>query len=301
MRLRGHFLAVLVVTGALGAAPASADLARTFSSYHAFITYGENGQDNWKRDADKMADMFGFAGSSWDVHQYGAAYGSTVVDALADMVTLGGPDELVFFYYSGHGGGYHGGGKPDAGGDESQFEDPLPPGVVSDTIDETLAYAPGQYVLDDEFGLVIEAIQAQCGSVCGVIDACHSNGMLDGADDAGGHVGKESVWMTAATEWEVAYGGDPYSVLTRNLVRTFDPASGYDQLGDFWDWYWDAGELCHYAPQTFGVKIYEEDGSGQKYYFPPIPEPLTALSMFLGLAGLVRYAGKRRTAGRTVN
>ena len=292
-----RFMLYVVILTMLPALSVQANLIRTFNSYHAFFSYGYDAnaanQDIFRNDAYAMGSTFQSMG--WDTHVYGPGEAEgDLSDSLNDMLSYASPDELIFFYYSGHGGGYHGGGVDDTlnNGDESQSEDPLPPCVPSDRWDETFAYGVhGETILDDYFGFIIDQIQSQSAWVSGAIDSCHANGMLDGATDAQGFLGKESVWMTSVTEWQLAPicgQSGVFGSLVDLLLPTFDPLSGLDQLGDLWSWYWDAAEYgvannLIAADQTLGIKIYEEDGSSEKYY---IPEPGTFFLLSLGLMGL---------------
>lgn len=296
--------AALAVFAVLVAAPSPgfASMVRSFSSYHAFFVYGDgNGRNTFRRDAHAMQAVF--AAQGWSTGIYGWDEGNTLSDALADMAQVAQPDELLFFFYSGHGGGFHAGGKPDDGKDESQTEDPLPANVAVDRIDETLLFGtdannPNHYILDDDLGAFFNSIQASSAWLSGAIDACHGNGMLDGTADIQGFPGKESVWFTSVTEWQLAPICAPnsgFGSLTEFMLDTFNPNRGLDQLGDLLGWYWDAalyGANNGFIgrDQTLGIKIYEDDGSSIKYY---IPEPASHALALLALSAmlLVRRAG----------
>jgi hypothetical protein len=153
---------------------------------------------------------------------------------------------------------------------------------VADVTDETLEYEGPlslNEVPDDEFGDLIDMIQMQSAFVSGAIDACHSNGMLDGISDIQGFVGKESVWMTSATEWEespITCGSGGFGTLAALLLRA-NPGD-VDQIGDLQTWFLNGAGLGH-NQTTIGVKLYE-DLDGSKTYFPPsVPEP-SILALF---------------------
>ena len=119
------FLFSAVVVSGI-AVPALADLTHTFDSYHAFCVYGGgSGMQWWQSDAAAMAGRFGAAG--YDAHLYGPGQSTgNLSDALTDMVSLSQarPNELIVFYYSGH-GNFHDpvtgiGGLLDTNNDESQ-------------------------------------------------------------------------------------------------------------------------------------------------------------------------------------
>jgi hypothetical protein len=150
-------------------------------------------------------------------------------------------------------------------------------------------------VLDDEFGELIDEIQATSAFVAGAIDSCHANGMLDGSNDVQGFPDKESVWTTAATEWETAAFGCPNSPFTAELLRNLDPFNPLDSLGGLLDWFFDNGEAGHKADQTYGVKVYEEDLSSTKFYFAA-PEPSVVSLLSISALGvlLVRRLRQRR-------
>jgi hypothetical protein len=263
-----------------------------------------------------------FAQRGWTTGLYGPGPGTAgdLTTALLDMLTVPGPDELIFFYFVGHGGGYRGGrDQPDDNGppDESQTEDPLPPGVSRDRIDETLDYGPGSddFIRDDVLGDVFDRIQERSNNwVSGAIDACHANGLLDGRRDIRGSRNKQSVWGTAATEWETAGGScaTGSTNFTRDLRAHLRPDDPLRTLGDIRSWFTRTGEGGHPEAQTYGVKVYEEATSNKCYYpggagpvrdplcitASTVPEPRTLLMFVTGLPALLaaRRRGPRRTS-----
>lgn len=294
---RRLLLAAALLTAATPA-PARADLLRTFDSYHAFLVYGfdsdPGNQALLRADAVAMRNLFGARGWATQLYGPGEAAGELPA-ALTDMLLVNPPNELIFFYYSGHGGGVQGGGRADGDGDESQAEDPIPPGFgPTDDTDESLAYGEDAEIWDDEFGAIIQQIQASSNWVSGAIDACHANGMLDGVSDVQGFPNKESVWGTAATEWETAAFGCPNSPYTRDLLQYFDPANPLDTLGDLYDWFTDTGEAGHTEDQTYGVKLYEGLDGEKTYYPASVPEPSTVALTAGGLLALAGVARRRQ-------
>lgn len=288
---RSLCIACIYVT--LLATPASADTIRMYDSYHGFFVYGfeQNAENQATLQNDAVAMMNAFATQGWTTTLYGPGEAAGELNqALLDMLLVPAPDELLFFYYSGHGGGVHGGGQDDSDQDESQVEDPIPPGFggVDDT-DETLAYGEnGEFIQDDAFGAIIDQIQASSNFVSGAIDACHANGMLDGSSDARGFPDKESVWTTAATEWETAAFGCPNSPFTEDLLKALDPLNPLTTLGHLFNWFTDNGEMGHSAAQTYGVKFYEGVEGTKLYYPADVPEPSTVLLVALGVGYTLR-------------
>lgn len=270
------------------------DFDHEFYSYHAYCVYGEdadpNVQDVFRNDAYGMAGRFGAAG--YDTHIYGPGEGQNLLDALNDMLTLSQTyaNELLVFYYSDHGDYYDpvygSGGYPDVNGDESQTEDPLPPGLPADEWDEGLTY---NSVTDDDFGWYMGQIQENSCWVSGIIEACGANGLLDGDDDVQGWLGKESLWMTSEMEWYPSLLTDPntpgHGPLTYGLLNAAGGPGA--TLGDMWNWFWNGADdysLYLDGEDTWGIKLYEEDLSSYKWY---IPEPATgAVLAFVGLLAM---------------
>lgn len=287
-------LMTLLISASLWGAPLRGDFNHEFFSYHAYCVYGEDPrpwvQNVFRNDAYAMAARFGAAG--YDTHIYGPSEGQSLRDALNDMLSLSQmySNELIVFYYSDHGDYYDPidgfGGYPDGNGDESQFEDPLPPGVLWDSWDEGLTY---DSVTDDEFGDYMRWIQENCCWVSGIIESCGSNGLLDGWNDVQGWPGKESLWMTSEIEWAPSLvelddtGNGP---LTHTLLNA--PGGPGGTLGNLWDWFWNAaGNYPLNGEDTWGIKLYEDDLSSEKWY---IPEP-SALALLL--AGCICVGGLR--------
>lgn len=307
-RLRVFALAVGLI--GLGAGPATA----AFSSYHAFFVYADDGANTatFEADAKAMQTFFDGFTTDWETSVYGVNEGAGFMDlndALAAMSdpSVAAPDEFIFFYYSGHGGGTDGtsgqaqpgSGVADADGDESDVEDPPPaPMYNTDTTDETLAYdlVNNRSMTDDELGTEFLNIQGLGATISGAIDSCYSNGILDGSADVRGLAGLESAWMTSATEWEPApiACGSGFGTIVDRLGRVL-PMDISDVAG-LTDWFL-AGAAFGGAGSTIGVKTYDIDGVGNKLYFPTlIPEPSSVLATALGLPLLL--LASRRGVGR---
>jgi hypothetical protein len=100
----------LALLAVLSLAPLSAfaDLMRTFESYHGFFVYGNDpdpdNQATLQSDAAAMEAVFAANGWSTNLYGPGEANGD-LLDAMEDMLdpNVAQPDELIFFYYSGHG------------------------------------------------------------------------------------------------------------------------------------------------------------------------------------------------------
>ena len=289
---------------------ALADLIRTFDSYHAFFIYADDGANTntFRNDALAMMGFFDNFTTPWSTTLYGVNEGTSLLDAMNDMKDpiVAAPDELIFFYYSGHGGGTDAGsgqaqpgtGVADANGDESNTEDPPPPGYETDTTDETLAFGPNpnDFVLDDVFGDLTETIQMQGAFVSGAIDSCHANGMLDGSRDIRGFVDRESAWMTSATEWEPApiACGSGFGTIVDRLKRELP--TDVDQIGDLQDWFLE-GAAIGGAGSTIGVKMYEDLEGTKRYFATAVPEP-TSLAL-LGAVLLAGFAARLRHIAST--
>ena len=128
---------------------AFADLIRTFDSYHAFFVYADDGvnTETFKNDAEGLRAMFNGFDAPWQSRVYGSLDGTSLLDAIEDMMdpSIARENEWIFFYYTGHGGGtdaVSGDDQPmpgetgfDMNQDESHTEDPAPPGYGIDVTD----------------------------------------------------------------------------------------------------------------------------------------------------------------------
>lgn len=301
---------------------AFADPFRVFESYHAFFVYADDGVDTetFKNDAEALRSMFNSFATPWQSRVYGALDGTSLLDAINDMrdLNVARPNEWIFFYYTGHGGGTDATtgqdqpvpGQPafDMNQDESDVEDPTPPAYGHDVTDESLHYGPDadDFLLDDEFGDIMEMIQMQGAFVSGAIDSCFSNGMLDGSNDIRGLENRDSVWMTSATEWETSpvACASGFGTIVDRLSR--DIPADVRNISDLQEWFRSGAAIGGFT-STIGVTTYD-DLMGTKEYFPAqvppvpinrsvVPEPSTLALLAGGLVAL-RLRAWRRGSGQ---
>ncbi len=124
-----------------------------------------------------------------DVEIAGAPTRAAIMGALDRLKTIAGPDDTVFFYFSGHGSQ-----APDQNGDEAGgYDEILLPADASGW--RGAIGAVDNAIVDDELALQFQAILDTGAQMVAVLDACHSatgfralDGVLDGQVSAARYV-----------------------------------------------------------------------------------------------------------------
>ena len=202
--------------------------------------------------------------------------GPQIETDLGWLVGNAGPGDLAVFYYSGHGSW-----EFEDNGDELA-------GLALDEPDETIGTLAGNWSREDQITAAL--METNPGAtVLTVFDSCYSGGFVGGTQDLNALV--NVLFLAACTELELSYGGNPFSVLTTQLINALGSSLPGDANSDgmmtFNEWfdYADARVTGQTTTPYVGFA-----GGGD--YPIIIPEPATIGLIAAGLAGLV--ARRRR-------
>lgn len=175
-----------------------------------------------------LRDHYGMRAEDSRLLVNGDATVAAVAQALDEMGRKAGPNDLLLFFYSGHGGQLQG---------EANAADP-------DGIHETLALVDGQ-VSDDDFATVFN--RSQAGVALVALDACFSGGFAKDVISARGRMGifssEEDVLSNVAAQFQA--GG----YLAKFMA---DALFDHRELADLdSDHQLTAHELCHYIGERY--------------------------------------------------
>lgn len=153
------------------------NIARTRSNYDDVyvVAFGAN-VGELKKTNDDARLFTTMAASSFDIPKsnmrlYENAYRRDFEEGFEWLKNTVGPNDLVLFYYSGHGTKIR-----DDNGDEADGMDEAL--VPYDIENEANLNRPEKYIRDDELKNWLNGIQT--GAVVSIFDACHSGGMHKG-------------------------------------------------------------------------------------------------------------------------
>ncbi len=223
--------------------------------------------------------------------------GGGIGKALSYFGQLAGPDDIVMFFYSGHGG-------PGPDIDPDEFK----PDAIPDGDEEIGLLGDPNWIRDDQIAEILGTWNSEA-TIVSIFDACNSGGMVGGQNDLD-HIGNDNVAViTGSAEGEDSYGGFPYSLLTQELIDALGPGLPGDLNDDGYlyadEWYAYAYEhinLGTQAPQFFSdydaahnQPLFYESGPALSLGVPAeVPEPATVLFLLSG--GAVLALVRRRRA-----
>jgi len=201
------------LTVAGGAQPGDGQVTRRALLIDA---YGENDDIYGMRDA-----LLASAGGEWTVGnitmvEYSEATVANTELAISSLAAACDQDDLALIYFTCHGG--------QAGYDSSPVDEP-------DGEDGLLAMTDG-HIWDDTLGVMCSGFATPLRSVDRfvlIVDACHSEEVMDGSMDPAGVLASHVV-MSASQTWELASGGDPYSELTTYLIEAMTASAALADL-----------------------------------------------------------------------
>lgn len=175
-----------------------------------------------------LQEAYGMAAEDSVLLRDGEATVASVSQALQRVGSRAGQDDLMVFFYSGHGGQRQGDANP---------ADP-------DGIQETLGLVDGE-LLDDDFSTIVN--QSSAGVALVVLDACYSGGFAKDVVSARGRMGifssEEDVLSQVAERFQA--GG----YLSRFFADALSVAREEADLDD--DSQLSAHELSHYLGERY--------------------------------------------------
>jgi hypothetical protein len=259
--------------------------------------YSDSVGGNWAQEAGDMYNAL-MSWSNWS--EYGQVYPQThsftrsqLVEGFDWLASNAGPDDVVFFYYSGHASTL-----PDDDGDEIN------------SLDETLYSTDEIKIRDDEVAQMFQGINTSARKV-GVFSSCGMGGMVGGSQDL--NIVPNTTLLMSCSENGATQMIDLFEEALQYGVkdREADLWEPYDQITTY-EWFIygkNHTPLENQIPQYYSnmsddlilfsnlistsiPNAESVDSSGSD--LSSTPEPATLILLGTGLIGLVGYSNRKQ-------
>ncbi len=243
------------------------------------IFYGV-GNDGYYRDVIGLETALAhtIGPDSFTSYTYSNLPASEIYNSTVSLATVLTPDDMLVWYYSGH-GGFLPDGAP---GDETPAHS-----SALDSYDEAIGLSGNSdWLADDELAGALDSLTGTTGGILAIVDMCYAGGLVGGTDDLNTVEGLS--FFGSSTELELSYSlwGEPYSLFSDSLIKGLsDLSADSDSDGTLWasEWFqysYDAtvGTLQKQHPVFFG-----EDSMITSRVPTPVPLPGTGLLLGSGI------------------
>lgn len=136
--------------------------------------------------------------------------GSAIAESVLSLQSVLQPDDMLIWYYSGHGGWQY---------DGSEHDETATGSFAKDNYDESVGLLYGSDSLtDDELSQAFLSLSSTGSRIVTIFDACYAGGFIGGANDLNRVPGLTFLGSSGELEDSYSYDDQPYSIFTQGLI-----------------------------------------------------------------------------------